>query len=390
MKKERLLTYFLLCFPILDFFTSIATWNSSFSFGILFKGLFFLIALFFILKNNKNKWVRFGLILFFFYFLGDISYWYFKNFVFPKKEVIHLFKVFYLPVLILFFKDFKCDKKLLVAFFLEFLILYLVPYPFGLGHNISEVYPNKNLYLSYFYVGNELANIFILLLPFAITYFIEEKKSWGWIVLGLTICMLLLLGTKAMYISVFLILLFLLWYYRKAVLPIFRKHVCLIFVFCVLSFVGLFVFLPKSSLYQNIQTSLEFYQVDSFSKFFTFENIDNIVYSNRLDFLKNVQDEYHKLSWTEKLMGLGRAKIEEIKDIEIDIFDIFYSIGIVGFLIYLFFFGVVLKQVTFTTMSFFTFLLLVVISMFSGHVFISPMTTTYLACIFGIQYGKDE
>jgi len=150
------------------------------------------------------------------------------------------------------------------------------------------------------------------------------------------------------------------------------------------------LWIPNNNLYQNIKTSLEFYEVDSISKLLTFENIDNIIYSNRLDFLKNVHENYKESNILEKIMGLGRTKINELKDIEIDIFDIFYSVGIVGFIVYVIFFMNVLNKSRVNGVYLFTFMLLLVISLFTGHVLISPMTTTYLASIFGIERKQYE
>ena len=53
-----------------------------------------------------------------------------------------------------------------------------------------------------------------------------------------------------------------------------------------------------------------------------------------LTFLENVNQEYQNGNSLEKMLGLGRVKLESIKDVEIDFFDVFYSIGIIGILFY--------------------------------------------------------
>ncbi len=384
MRKKKNINFILLLFPIIDFLTSIATWENLISLGILIKGLFLVYVLYNIWKKNKQKKIYIMLALLLFYGLGVISYWYFKNPNYLKGEIINLFKIYYLPLLILYFGTEKeMEKKTFCLLFLEFLLLYLIPYPFHLGHNINEIYPNKNLYLSYFYVGNELANIFVLLIPISFTYLIEEQKKLLPITLVLTACMLLLLGTKTMYLSVIIIIVYLLFYYRKEWNQKIKKYWLQLGAMSIITLIIIGIWLPKSSLYNNIKTQLEFYKVNNIKDLFTLENINNILYSNRLEFLNNIHKEYKGLSTKEKLFGLGRTRIMEKKDIEIDILDIFYSIGLIGFIIYTIFFIFVLKTVEIKGVYQFTFILLCVISLFTGHVLISPMTTTYLASIFG-------
>lgn len=390
--KKNYFIYFILFFPILDFLTSIATWNQWVSIGLIVKGIFLGYACYYILKYHSNKKIWLFFLVLLFYGIGDLCYWYFKDSTAIFGEITNLFKIYYLPIFILFFSCYKTKIPLFVYFllFLEFLLLYLVPYPFHLGHNISEIYPNKHLYLSYFYVGNELSNIFILLLPISFVYLFSCHKKWIFITFFLTIFMLALLGTKTMYLSVVLILLYFIYVYRKKFTVFFHKHFSILFLFFSCFTIFSIYFVPRSSIYQNIKTSLDYYEVDSFSSFLTLENIDHIVFSNRLTFLENVHTTYLNSTLDTKIFGLGRVKINQIKDIEIDLFDIFYSIGILGFFFYVLFFSFVLKYVKIKSVNKFTFWLLCLISLFTGHVLISPMTSTYLALLFGVKELENE
>ena len=203
--KDKLLYVFLLCLPFIDLVSSIATWEGFFSVGLIFKGLFLLYAGWYLLRNKSKYWRMFLFIL-----LGCLSILivHYDGASSLYLEIVNLIKIFYLPTLILFFYTYHGHVpflKVITYLALAYLLLYLGPYPFGLGHNIAEIYPNKNLYLAYFYVGNELANVFILLIPLAFVYFITNKQKVMTVILSfLTIWMLLLLGTKTMYISVFL------------------------------------------------------------------------------------------------------------------------------------------------------------------------------------------
>jgi len=70
---------------------------------------------------------------------------------------------------------------------------------------------NKNLYLSYFYIGNELANVFLLLIPTSFLYVYEENRRAFSYVIPLFLGMFFLLGTKTMYLSLVLIITFFLF-----------------------------------------------------------------------------------------------------------------------------------------------------------------------------------
>ena len=88
-------------------------------------------------------------------------------------------------------------------------------------------------------------------------------------------------------------------------------------------------------MYKNIKTQFSHYGIESPKDLVKLENIDHVIYSSRLTFLDKVNAEYKESNTLDKLFGLGRETIENINVIEIDIFDIFYSIGIFGTFIYL-------------------------------------------------------
>ncbi len=387
-KIHKLIYYFLLIMPFIDLFSSIATWNNWPSIGLAFKGIFLLFAILFLVKNEKKCWKYFIAITIY----SIISLWINSQNGSLFQEVSNLIKIFYLPTLILYFSNALnpyLNSKLITQISVLYLLLYLIPYPFNLGHNISEIYPNKNLYLSYFYIGNELANIFILLIPIAFTYLYEQKKKRNLILYSLLVLsMLALLGTKTMYLSVILIVLFFLYVNRQKVLSTIKKHRSIFLTGFIIGIVGTVIILPKTAFYQNISTSLDYYKISSIGELISIENIDNIIYSNRLDFLANIHQEYIKSPLINQFFGIGRSKILASKDIEIDIFDIFYSIGIIGFVLYIFYSIFALRQKKLSMLYKFLLILLIIISLFSGHVLISPMVSTYLALLYGLNEEK--
>lgn len=380
----KLLVMFLYFLPFIDLLTSIATWESKASIGLILKGLFVIItSIYLFYKNYKKKeyWYLYGIFIIYFLFYGSYLVFNKPNTIFI--EFINVIKIFYFPFLVLFFsqcENKELSKKLFFYYSLCFLLMYLIPYPLGLGHNINEIYENKNLYLSYFYVGNELVNIFVLVLPIGFLYLKDKKRIYLLGYLILIFLMILLLGTKTMYLS----FLFVIGYFLFKKREMFKKYLVIILI--------LLLLLPRSSLYKNIKTSLEYYHIQNVSDLLTFQNIDNVIYSNRLSFVYNLHKNYQKEDIFGKIFGMGRQKIMTMKDVEIDIFDIFYSIGILGFMIYLVFFVFVINKAKLKGIYAYLFWLLILISLFSGHVLLSPMTSSYLAIMVGINYneGKDK
>ena len=378
----KLLVMFLYILPFIDLLTSIATWESKASIGLILKGLFVIIAsIYLFCKNYKKKeyWYLYGIFIIYFFLYGSYLVFNKPNTIFT--EFINFIKIFYFPLLVLFFSQFEnkeLSKKLFFYYSLCFLLMYLIPYPLGLGHNINEIYENKNLYLSYFYVGNELVNIFVLVLPIGFLYLKDKKRIYLLGYLILIFLMILLLGTKTMYLSFLFVIGYLLFKKRE----MFKKYFVIVLI--------LLLLLPQSSLYKNIKTSLEYYHIQKVSDLLTFQNIDNVIYSNRLSFVYNLHKNYQKEDISGKIFGMGRQKIMTMKDAEIDIFDIFYSIGILGLMIYLVFFALVINKAKLKGIYAYLFWLLILISLFSGHVLLSPMTSSYLAIMVGINYNEGK
>lgn len=378
----KLLVMFLYFLPFIDLLTSIATWESKASIGLILKGLFVIItSIYLFYKNYKKKeyWYLYGIFIIYFLFYGSYLVFNKPNTIFI--EFINVIKIFYFPFLVLFFsqcENKELSKKLFFYYSLCFLLMYLIPYPLGLGHNINEIYENKNLYLSYFYVGNELVNIFVLVLPIGFLYLKDKKRIYLSGYLILIFLMILLLGTKTMYLS----FLFVIGYFLFKKREMFKKYLVIILI--------LLLLLPQSSLYKNIKTSLEYYHIQKVSDLLTFQNIDNVIYSNRLSFVYNLHKNYQKEDISGKIFGMGRQKIMTMKDAEIDIFDIFYSIGILGFMIYLVFFVFVINKAKLKGIYAYLFWFLILISLFSGHVLLSPMTSSYLAIMVGINYNEGK
>ena len=89
-------------------------------------------------------------------------------------------------------------------------------------------------------------------------------------------------------------------------------------------------------------------------------------------------------------LGLGKTIFSVTKLIEIDMFDIFYTIGIVGFSIWFIYMLISIRKVKLTGVYKLTFILLVMISLIAGHVLISTNVSLYLALMVILNKNEKE
>ena len=89
-------------------------------------------------------------------------------------------------------------------------------------------------------------------------------------------------------------------------------------------------------------------------------------------------------------MGIGKTTLINTKLIEIDIFDIFYSIGIIGFVIWILYMIKGMKNSKLNGIYKFTFILLIIISIFAGHILTSTNVSIYLALMIILNKNEKE
>lgn len=385
-RLNNLIIVFLFLQPIFDVITSIQIRNNIgfVTIGTLIRGLFFLLILAYLYKNNISKKYIF---MFLIYVLLAISYFGIFTDSSIISEITNIIKIFYLPFLIVFFNYYenkKIDDKFILIMYLIYLNLIIIPYIFGFGYNIYKSFEHKGGYIGLFYSGNELSAIIFCLMPIIINYIKNSKNYLLKVFVLLEILMaVFLIGTKTLLLgTIIVIMYFVIKYfidnYKKLSFKIGLTIITLLFVF---TFVFILIF-PKTSVYKNLQVALDYYKVDSISDLISLKGIDNIIFSKRLTYLNKVNKKYISSHVSGKFMGLGISKIIAIKDIEIDIFDIFYSIGIVGFVIYMILIINALKNNKLDKYYKFSIILFILTSLITGHVITEPMVSIYVALLF--------
>lgn len=350
------LLIFVFLFPIIDFLSFLSPVYYFLSLAL--KGVFVLYAILYLVKNTCHKRIFTFLGI---YFFITICYW-FSNNESPWLELMHILILYALPILILFFNYYeneKVSKKSITILFYFYSIFYLFFTLFKIDMSIS------------------LLPVFILLFSVLLCYGIESrcyllKGSF----LLLILLLILFIQDKMFFLSLFIIFVYFIILNRKKIFIFCKKNqfkaLFTMMIFCL----SLVIYMPEVNFKKEKISSI-------FSEIFTYSNI-NTSLNGRVDHLKRVQNVYKNSEALEKVFGLGIQKLETTGKLESDIFDIFYSIGILGLLFYFAFFVYVLGNSSIKKNYKFSFWLLFVLS-FLGNVFLNPYVIPFLAMIFLIS-----
>lgn len=383
--KKYLLVLFLVCQPLLDALTCIQIKNnwSFISISALVRGLFFLYVLYYLWKEKKDRKIIY---LYLVYCVLEITMQYlvFKNSL--SVEVANLMQVFYLGFLIMFFKSYKneyLNTKLLVFIYYLYISLIIGPFILGFGYYAWEFYPDKSGYYGLFYGANEISGILVILFPIVLDYLLRCKK---YIISGISIILSFicayLVGTKTMLLGFIMTLLYLLIpflykYYKKFS---WKYKICFIGVVVLILILGCLI-LPHTPLYKNITLALDYFKIDS-SNIFSYYGINKMIFSGRLEFVVNIFKEVRWLGPLYYIFGIGKSILISLKGVEIDLFDILFTLGILGFIFYLVFMYNSVKDTKLSGVYRYTFILGLLISLIAGHVLISTNVSIYLALLF--------
>ena len=370
---DKMVIMFLVLQPFIDAITCIEI-KSNISFlsvSSIVRGIFFVIVITYLIREKINLKCTISFII---YFLLSILYNKLLTDNRLSVEIANIFQIFYLPFLIMFFNNYS-NKYVNDKFILK---LYFI-------------YEEKIGYLGLFYGGNEISAILIGLLPTSINALIKNKNKIINIVfiVELLACTILV-GTKTLMLGVIIVILYFSIKYLKNNFNSFSKlKKRLTIIVPVIFFIVFIVVLPYTPMYKNIVTAAKFFNVD-FSNLFSMYGLNKIVFSGRLGFLSKVNNIFINSGILTLFLGLGKTIFSVTKLIEIDMFDIFYTIGIVGFSIWFIYMLISIRKVKLTGVYKLTFILLVMISLIAGHVLISTNVSIYLALMVILNKNEKE
>lgn len=382
---ELFIYLFILLNPLIDALTCIQIKNNInfISISSLTRGVFFLIIFIYLLTTSKSKKDYIFLSL---YFLIQtiIQYLLIHNSL--SYEIANLMQIFYLPILINFFKKHQnryLNLKTICYLYLIYLNLIIIPYIFHFGYYANEFYQEKEGYYGLFYGANEISAILVIMLPLVISYLKEHQNIILTLIIFLELFIsIYFIGTKTSLLGVLIVLSYFIIPY---VVKIFRKLTKVKKIIAITSMTLLTLLLisliPLTPLYKNILRAIDFFNISS-SNFFSYYGLNKIIFSGRLEFLTNIFNIYKSSNFLTMLFGLGKTKLISLKLIEIDIFDTFFSIGLIGFIIYIISIIKSLKNTKLNKITTFTLLLGLVISLIAGHILTAPNVSIYLALLF--------
>ena len=262
----------------------------------------------------------------------------------------------------------------------------------GLGYPMYEF--GKIGSKGFFYAGNEISALLIILSSIiAYRLWMNNSKLKYFLFLLLNIVVGVTVSSKTAILGV--IIVFLLLPIRGSFIKINIKKLLIIVS-------SVFVIIPSIIIYywDYILKSTIFIRLNYFWNKF---DILTFLLSNRNNFFNDAFDIYKEnYNLFEKTIGVGQSRYEYLNNnitVEIDIIDIFFSLGFIGlilfllFNVYLFIQSINFKRTQINIYSGFVFLMgfiLFIISTTAGHVYSSGMSAVFIGLLFSLMFIKKE
>lgn len=382
-----ILTIFILVQPFLDLFVSLSlnTLVVPFNIGIVVRVLFLLFIMYVsIFLYDKKKLLVYLLVLFLytvFYLVANINSGGFS-------ELHGLVRILYFPIMLLSLYSIKEEFRISNMAFVYSLFIYIILIFIAniTGTSFQSYDIAKDGSIGWFNSTNEVSVIITILIPIMIIVF--KGKGNFLLKIFLTVLFLLVIsqiGTKTPILGLFIIF-FALFIWMVIVFIKNKRYGYLIstFICVIVILVSSILVVPKTTFYKNIKIHLDYLKVDSvFDVVKDSYLFDHFIFSQRITFLEDISDKYENATIMEKLFGIGYVNDNgnSYKSIEMDYYDLYYSHGIIGFIIimgtYLYIlyrvFRSIPTKITFDRyMGYLSLILILILSLFSGHVIVSP------------------
>ncbi|MDD5888452.1 MAG: O-antigen ligase family protein [bacterium] len=394
---NKYLGIFILLQPIIDLITGIClnVFNLNLTIGIIIRMLFLMFIMYttvFIYKKKKSS----------IYYLVFIIYtilYLLANIIFKDSSIFSelqgLLRVFYFPLLLISLYDLKDEIKIskmtLVITLFIYIIAIFIPILLNVGFKTYQI--TKTGTLGFYNSANEISGIISIITPLIFIIFKETKGIIIKVLLTLLyLFVILTIGTKtpllALLITIGMTYIWLIIHYLKN-----KKYKPLLISFSliVVGLASLIIIIPKTNFYKNIIVHLDYLQVDNITDIFQDEKlIDHFIFSERITFYGSKKSIYQNSNIYQKLFGIGYINDNKLtKLIEMDYYDIYYSHGLLGFLLFmsiplyiLFKFSFQKRTYNFNMYMINTSLLLIIIlSLMTGHIITAPAVSIIVVII---------
>ncbi len=408
----KILVIYIFIQPLLDVVTAVSLkyMNLNVTIGALIRLLFMAFCTIYLLFFNnteyKKKSLICSIIIYLYIIIFGIITYFNKDISVLSYEIKNTLNTFYFPIVFLglfnMFKQYKIkfNIKYLIYVFTIYLLFIIIP---DITNTSFASYSHSKLgNIGWFLSANAIGSILCFLLPIVILYFIKIPKKYFYkVVLLLSVLYIFAnMGTKTPILSIMIIALInIIYIIIQFIKKKDYKKIGICFVIVIVSLILSIIIIPKTSFYKNLEIHKEYLGMNNYTEIFTdYDMANNFIFSERLTFLTNTNNSYKKSDLTEKIFGIGyieqyNTDSESTKTIEMDYFDIFYRHGIVGFIIYfvVFIYALIMtmkkvfKNNNIVKLEYLSIIFLILIlSLFSGHILITPSVSIYVALIFTI------
>ena len=391
MKKnnmKKILIIFLLLSPFIDLICGFFVRNNIFiTIGTIIRSVFLLFIILYTLLKYKNKFYisYLGLILIYFilfFMINDFS----NNFIW-------LSKIFYFPTILYSIYVINQNENLNISN--KYIILYLLSYCIFLL--LGDIIANINSYeiaklgeVGWFNSANEIGAIISICLPFLCYYCFKNINIIKiLLLLGVTVA-ILLMGTKT---PLLFLILCLAIYFIKYLMKVYKKSIKkgnkIILSILIIGLLCIFFILPKTYIYENTLIHLKYLHIEKFSDLLDLKILDHFIFGRRFTFLSNTNKIFISQNIFKIFCGLGFTTIN--KTIEMDLFDIFYHLGIIGFIIFIIPLIIVLKNKKKNNLEInLSLIILILTSCLTGHVLVAPSVSFLCVIIILKSINKDK
>lgn len=404
----NIIEIFILISPFIDLLTSFfVRLNIPITIGMGIRILFLGYMLYYLIIINKTVYRKVSIIYLITMFIYLILSLYctisIKGISVLMLELRAVLKSFYFPIILLCFFNFFREnnntfrERILVIVSIIYLSIILLA---DITNTAFLSYASGKLgHAGWFYSPNEIGGLLSILSPFLILYLIYyRKKPKTYFLFLLYVLLMLQIGTKVPFISLILILISLLFILLYRFIITKNKHHLNIAIFPIIIFIlTLLIIYPITPTAYNLNLHLGWLNINNSNDLFAEEKLNNLIYSDRDKYKKELELSRQNVKHKEKALGMGyiNKKNDSLNMAEIDYFDIYYMRGYIGFFLYylLFFFMFILILIKFSSeikyklfnekivVKFISLVLTTGIAYFAGHMFVSPSVSIYISLI---------
>lgn len=246
----------------------------------------------------------------------------------------------------------------------------------------------------YFYAGNEVSALLVILSSFLAFHIWKTKPWWQYLFFALfTLFVGFTIGSKTGVVGLIIMM---------SLIPI-KPLSFVVNIKKMLAFgAAILVIVPVAlyAMWRSIQETDLMVRFTYFSQKF---DVITFLLSNRNVFFRDAWRQYmEEYNSVEKFIGVGQSKFEILtfeRTVEIDVVDIFFAYGFIGVFLMIILLGIILAQASrfsrtgnhpYANFVLMMTLLLIAISSTAGHVFSSGMAAIFIGLLFGWMYFRKE